>query len=98
VKIIAVTSKPNAYNKRYLVEAEANELAKVAGFDYASENKVDMSIGATVEVSIAWNIIGRHRGAARNLAEAAKSLRALAELCEQQDPILVMPEPESGGK
>lgn len=83
MKIIAQTSKPQSYTKKFLVEMTDDELAKLAGFYSANSSKLPLTIGSEIhvnEVYSAMQKVVQEAGASNySLQSKAKELRELAD-------------------
>ena len=99
MKIIANTSKPGSYSRVFLVEATADELAKITGQSYASAMDKVPEIGDTIHVEAMYNHLRKLQASEKEMANTAKLLRAAATLCESLPapftPAKVEPEPEA---
>lgn len=83
MKLIA-TVTIDSWNPAFLVEVTKEELRTLTG-----DQNVVPQIGKIYDVHAAWQMVRRHRDSQADLARAAQTLRALADLCEQQSPLLI---------
>lgn len=82
MKIIARTASG------FLLEATAEEIARVAGVSYGHELKElrTDTIGATIHVGPRWSRMDGIEASSEKLFSIARTLRAIAELLDQQAP------------
>ena len=94
MKVIACIPRP--YNDtRFIVEMTTGELGHLMGNNYASNSDTEPLVGKEVAISKSWKLLGAHRASVKQLQSAAKTLHALADLCEQQEPQITLTEPEA---
>jgi len=101
MKIIAISQRSDCLGDQFIVEASEEELCAISGCLYKVHGyggTPRVHVGTEVKVGDAWRIVVEHRESSGRLAGVAKTLHALADLCMQQDPILVVPEktPQEG--
>ena len=75
-----------------LVQMTREEAARIIGLSgYIGNCDGPERVGHSFDVGKAWELIQEHAGAKRRLADASRTLRALADLCDQQAPTLIAP-------
>jgi hypothetical protein len=85
MKIIGITHQ-SEYSKGFLVEINDTELRQICGKNYGH-------IGSTFDVQKNYDLLRNHEDSQARLSQAANTLRALADLCDQQAPSLIAPVP-----
>lgn len=91
MKVIAYSPSPYADSK-FIVELTKTEAGHLIGHEIVSNADIERLIGREIKISEKWNLIKAHRESVDKLKQAAKTLRALADLCEQQEPQITITE------
>lgn len=94
MKVIACIPKHYS-DSRFIVEMTTTELGNLMGKTYPSNSETEPLVGKEVAISKLWNLLEAHRASVKQLQSAAKTLHALADLCEQQEPQITLTEPEA---
>lgn len=97
MRIIAQTSPAGAYTLRFLVEASADELAKVMGQHSASHfsgHRELFVVGAEFPVSEMFTKACKMQQQPELVAGCAATLRVAADMISQPFPSIIPPEPE----
>lgn len=95
MKIIALV-KENYSSNEWLIQATGDEIAKIAGFPYASSMNKDErpAIGVEVKVDEAWNDLRKFRAAKDHLKSASETLRGVAAIADAAGAVYTLPAPK----
>ncbi len=87
MKIIAEVP---GYNRKFIVEAEDSELARLIGYYSANEREAAdrLRIGNVIRVHEMYNQLYRLKDAQRELKTASQTLHSIANLVLMADPLI----------
>lgn len=90
MKIIA-DSSADPYNKKYMLEATATEVANFIGFYWnGQEGCPQLTVGMEITVAEMFSQLYRMKRVEDELEKCAVKLREAADLCTVHDPIKVI--------